>query len=114
MNMRRALAFSLVALLVLTSQVMAVVRGAAMPVGQMVLCIGSETVTVHVDAQGAPTQAPHYCPDCALNLADAPLPPGWRAPLRVSRAGVSPRFAALALPETRALRPPSRAPPILV
>lgn len=51
---------------------MAVARGAAAATGQMVICTSDGLATVYVDAQGAPTGAPHICPDCMLVFGDAP------------------------------------------
>ncbi|MFK7752625.1 MAG: hypothetical protein AB8B51_08755 [Sedimentitalea sp.] len=60
----------LVSALLLTSQGMAVVRGASGPAGQMVLCVGTQTVVVDVDQQGQPVERTHLCPDCALSILD--------------------------------------------
>ena len=66
----------LVLCLVLTSQTMAVARGAQDPSGQVVLCTGTGPVTVLVDAKGQPVGQVHICPDCALGLFDtAPASP---------------------------------------
>ncbi|MFX4298946.1 MULTISPECIES: hypothetical protein [Roseobacteraceae] len=54
--------------LVVTAQAFAQARGSADAVGQMVLCIGTGSVTVNVDANGQPVDAPHICPDAALTL----------------------------------------------
>lgn len=60
-------------LLVLTGQSMAMMRGAAAPVGQMEICAGDTVVTVYIDAEGVPTAAPHVCPDCIMVLGQSPL-----------------------------------------
>lgn len=75
--LRPILALCLCALLALTSQTMAVARGAPAPAGTMVLCTGTGPVTVLVDSEGTPTGAVHICPDCALCLfhAIASVPP---------------------------------------
>ena len=73
------LAIALSLLIALTGQSLAVARGAAAPVEQMVLCIGGGTALVYVDAQGQPTEAPRYCPDAALSalaLALEAMPQG--------------------------------------
>ncbi len=67
--------FGLVLLLVLTSQAMAVARGAPSPRGQIELCTGTGPVMVYVDDDGAPVGAPHICPDYALNLLAFVAPP---------------------------------------
>lgn len=59
-----AVAFGLV--LALTGHSMAVARGASAATGQMILCIGTQSITVYVDAEGQPTAAPHICPDCVV------------------------------------------------
>ena len=78
-----ALSLILALSLALTGQAMAVARGEAAAVGQMVLCTGTGQVMVHVDAQGRPTGPPVICPDAALAMltdagAAASLPL-WRA-----------------------------------
>lgn len=62
----------LAAMLVLTGQSMVLARGAAAATGQIEICIGADIVTVYVDENGQPTQAPHICPDCVLSFAEAP------------------------------------------
>jgi len=71
--LRPILALCLCTLMALTSQTMAVARGAPAPAGTMVLCTGTGPVTVLVDAEGKPTGAVHICPDCALGLFHALL-----------------------------------------
>lgn len=61
-------------MLVITGQSMAAQRGAAAATGQMVICIGLQTVTVYVDDEGNPTAAPHICPDCVLHFLQGPAP----------------------------------------
>lgn len=114
MTKRSLVSIVLALLLALTSQAMAVARGSAMPVDQMVLCIGSGSVTVYVDENGAPTGAPHFCPDCALNFADTPVSSGLSVPQRIKAADLVLQLSALGLPETGAFRPHSRAPPFPV
>ncbi|GAW36594.1 hypothetical protein RA2_03667 [Roseovarius sp. A-2] len=71
--LRSITALGLCLFLALTSVGLAVARGAAQPVGQMVLCTGEGTRTVLVDANGQPTTPPHICPECLLAFyADAP------------------------------------------
>ena len=66
---RSLIAVVLACVLALTSQSMAVARGASAATGQMVLCTGTGPVAVYLDAKGRPTSAPHICPDSALNIA---------------------------------------------
>jgi len=69
---RRSFTSVLLALvLALTSQSMAVARGASAATGHMVLCTGSGVVAIYLDANGTPTSAPHICPDSALNISFA-------------------------------------------
>lgn len=49
---------------------MAVVRGASAAAGQIVICSGTTTEIVFVDAEGMPTEAPHFCPDCVVSFSD--------------------------------------------
>jgi hypothetical protein len=71
---RSIIAVLLALVLGLTSQSMAVARGASAATGQMVLCTGTGPVAVYLDAEGQPTSAPHICPDAALNiLVDGPV-----------------------------------------
>lgn len=89
---------------------MAVARGAAAATGQMSICIGAETKTVYVNAQGNPTAPPHLCPDCVLAFADAerfdPLP----FEVFATTQGVCDRTALILAPDwPRGFR--SRAPP---
>lgn len=64
-----AVAIELALCLVLTSYNMALVRGAAAATGQASLCIGDNVEIVYVDANGAPTVAPHVCPECIVTFA---------------------------------------------
>lgn len=52
--------------LAVTSYQMALVRGAAAASGQVALCVGETVQIVYVDADGAPTVAPHICPECIV------------------------------------------------
>lgn len=113
-NPRRYLALVLVAVMVLTSQSMAVARGATGPAGQIVLCTGTGPVAVYVDDDGQPTGAPHICPDCALHLLDAFAAPDI-APAPLVTAPRKQRFTTAAPhAETRAFAPSARDPPAAV
>jgi hypothetical protein len=65
---------------------MAVARGQTAASGSIVLCAGAGLVSVPVDADGQPTGPAHICPDCALGLFAATIPPAVTpaAPLAVS------------------------------
>ncbi len=111
---RRFLPFLLSLLVILTGQSVAESRGIDRAVGQMVLCTGTGPVVVYMDADGQPTQAPHYCPDYALALlgavhqAQADIPPApvlaQPEPTRRDRGQIS-----APLPQR-----PARAPPATV
>jgi len=72
---RTYLALALVAMMALTSQSMAVARGAAGVAGQIELCTGTGPLTVYVDETGKPTGPPHICPDFALHFLAFVTPP---------------------------------------
>lgn len=69
------LALMLSLLFALTGQSMASVRGMSAATGQMVLCVGSGSVTVYTDKAGQPTSAPHICPECLPSLVAVTVPP---------------------------------------
>ncbi|MBQ0749933.1 MAG: hypothetical protein KBT70_07000 [Roseovarius sp.] len=105
------LALGLCLVLALTSQSLAVARGAAQPVGQIVLCTGTGPVTVTVDAEGQPVAAPYLCPDCLPGFAVVLVPsPGlglWLASERRIKAFVVvPHAVMRALPPSVARAPP--------
>lgn len=114
MKVRFAFAATLCLIMVMTSQAMAVARHATTATGQMVICVGANAQIIYTDAKGAPTAAPHFCPDCALHatVTSAPLdvlqPTGFQdvAPLR--------GLMSLAIPSFPWLIPQGRAPPDLV
>jgi len=75
-HMRRAVLSILLSLvLVVTSHSAAMARGGSDAVDRMVICTGHTAVVVYIGADGQPTTAPHLCPDCALHLLAAVLPP---------------------------------------
>lgn len=112
--MKHLFSVLLAVVLALTSQSMAVARGANAATGQMVLCTGSGPMAIYVDAQGAPTSAPHICPDSALNvLADFDLPVVL-APQTLLQVSAQIGLSALALPDHPAVVPPSRGPPLSI
>lgn len=80
---RSFISFLMVLILGLTSQAMAVTRGAAAATGQVVICNGSGTMVLYLDAEGQPTAAPHICPDCALSDGAGVTPAAALAPWAV-------------------------------
>lgn len=112
--MTRVLRLILIAIVVLTSQQLALARGQAVAMGNMVMCVGGGFVTIAVDAKGNPTGAPHVCPDGVQAMAFDPGEPG--RPIPVGSVTV-PRYLALpctAAPSLHLQTPQARAPPISV
>jgi hypothetical protein len=113
LRIRTYLTLMLALVMVLTTQTMSNARHASMPVGEMVLCIGSQAITVYYDEDGQPVDPPQYCPDCnasivALTQPDfAPnlRPLGKGAVLRIERG----RLIAV----TRIIPASARSPPVL-
>ncbi|WP_336510113.1 hypothetical protein [Ruegeria lacuscaerulensis] len=107
------LPYMLSLLVVLTGQSVAASRGVDAAVGQMVLCTGTGPVVVYMDAEGQPTQPPHYCPDYALTLLgaiDAPhvdVPPAPRPKVAVP-ARTRGNLIAAPRPHHPARAPPAR------
>jgi len=109
---RHLFSILMVLVLMLTSQSMAVARGASAATGQMVLCTGNGPLAVYVDVSGAPTSAPHICPDSALNVLFEVAAPEFNAPQRVLCFEVGCTMARPARLAARVPTPPSRAPPV--
>jgi hypothetical protein len=65
----------LIVLMLMTSGAMASVRGMThTAAGIMILCTGNGAVKVLIDADGAPIELSHVCPDCAMTFAaDVPV-----------------------------------------
>lgn len=100
--------------LVVTAQAFALARGAAPVAGQMVLCIGTGSVTVNIDVDGQPVGTPHICPDAALTLLGQDV--GLWAPRRVAtirRTEYAARHVPM-MPVAVAFAYLSRAPPVLL
>jgi len=114
MILRSFISVLLALVLALTSQSMAVARGASAATGQMVLCTGSGPVAIYLDADGNPTSAPHICPDAALNICFAERVDLSDAPARLivfRTIIVQPDFPE---PLRRKPHPDTRAPPVQV
>ncbi|WP_147114859.1 hypothetical protein [Tateyamaria sp. syn59] len=111
--MQRALSAILLSLvLVVTSHSAATARGASAAVDQIVICSGAQVVTIFVDADGQPTAATHLCPDCALHLLAALVPPAAAATsLPHGATGVS-WPAGLAHEGSAVPNPSARGPPV--
>jgi hypothetical protein len=65
----------LVAALLLSAVATGHARGQAPATGEVVLCVGTQVVTVSVDENGQPVTVIRACPDAVLNLAAPLLPP---------------------------------------
>lgn len=63
----------------------AAARGQADPAGTMVICRGLTVVTILVDGDGTPVEAPHICPDASLSLFVALAGASGQADPRVLR-----------------------------
>lgn len=100
--------------LALTSQSMAVARGASAATGQMVLCTGSGPVAVYLDASGQPTSAPHICPDSALNVVFDGDASRIVVPQRLVFVVPARHRATSIFRAEPSVTPPSRAPPLTV
>lgn len=107
------LAFALAAVLALTSQTTAQMRGQPVAVGAVVLCIGGGAVTVPVDADGNPAGPAHPCPDCMAAQFTAPLPGMTLPPRPATRllTLAAPSATPATLPLTPRVHAPVRAPP---
>ncbi|MEP2717451.1 hypothetical protein [Pseudophaeobacter sp.] len=69
--LRISLALVLALAVTLTGHASASMKGARDADGQMVICATEGPVTIYVDSDGQPTEAPHFCPDCVMHLLDA-------------------------------------------
>jgi len=109
----RALLHILSALLiVVTSQAYASARTAEAPSGHMVLCVGSAIIVTLVDADGAPMDVPHICPEATMLAAQAPAASLPAAPQRLALIDI-PTLRLKAHPTPR-ISQSARAPPVLV
>lgn len=114
-NLMRVLSALLLSLvLAIASVAMAVARGQA-PMGPIItLCTDGGTVSVTLDANGAPVSTPsHLCPDClgAAAIFDVTAPYQLTAPIHVARAyrGIDPQrtLPGRAYVSARARGPPT-------
>lgn len=108
------LALTLSLVLVLTGQSLAQSRGVTMAQGQVEICTGSGPVMVYVDADGQPTQAPHYCPDFALTLLSALAVADITAPRAPDGVRMHAARGHAQVLTAVALRASARAPPALI
>jgi hypothetical protein len=96
----------------LTAGAVGAARGQAMAVGEVELCANGMAVTVPVDAEGRPTGAPHWCPDCVLTLLTG-LPAAPAMLVAPDSTSAVPRAEARAHATDAPLPPvpPARGPP---
>lgn len=112
--MRIITSLLLACMLAVTSQSMAVARGASAASGQMVICTGIGTMVIYVDEAGQPTSAPHLCPDATLTVLPGTAAATAQAPQKIALM-ILPQPAAIpATYSTYRPAPPSRGPPLLV
>lgn len=111
MTRHSLMALGLCLILALTSLTFGGARGAARPIGQIVLCTGSGLVSVPVDAKGQPTGPSHLCPDCLPTLiVGPPATPDPNRAVTVTRAAwriaAAPAQTGSAFPAFTARAPP--------
>ncbi|MES0826051.1 hypothetical protein [Ruegeria sp. SCP11] len=112
--MNKFLPLALSLLVILTGQGVAASRGIDSAVRQMVLCTGTGPVVVYMDAEGQPTQPPHFCPEYALTLLGAitlAAPAVPVAPTSVQPAPLRKTNSLIAAPVPNR---PARAPPVSI
>jgi hypothetical protein len=101
----------LVAALILASLATGHARGQAPAAGEIVLCVGTQVLTVTVDENGQPVTVARACPDAILKLAAPLLPPVVvPTPKRLSWTLAAPA-PDLSVPSHRAVEDRARAPP---
>ncbi|WP_299046490.1 hypothetical protein [uncultured Tateyamaria sp.] len=100
--------------LVVTSHSAAMARGSATAVDQMVICTGATVMTVYVDRDGQPTKAPHLCPDCALHIFAAAVPPATHAGPAFTVVTLHPWQPAVRHARAAVKQALARAPPVLM
>lgn len=113
-KLRPIFAILLALMLLATTGAMASTRGMMRDAtGQMVLCIGTGSVTVNVGADGQPIEAAPMCPDCALGHLDATFLRA-KAPQLIERASVLARNWDVEIGQGRAaIRACARSPPFV-
>jgi hypothetical protein len=109
--MRHIALVGLMLAMVLTAITVGHARGQAPVAGQMVLCVGTQIVTVSVDADGQPVTVTHACPDGIMALAGPLVPPvALVVPGAVGQSLIYP-VGRLSVPSLRLIEDRARAPP---
>ncbi len=108
---RRLLSLTLIAVLALTAQGLAVARGQGAATGYVVICGGGGIAMVPVGPDGQPTGPAHFCPDGVLSVAPAlAVPQGVAAPATFAvftpAAPVPVKPAPVSVPAAMARAPP--------
>jgi hypothetical protein len=111
--LHKTLPFVVSLLVLLTGQGVAASRGMETAVGQMILCTGDGPVVVYTDADGQPTQPPHFCPDYAMTLLGAVLDVSSRVPEAPKPDQVQPVRTCRNLIAAPIPHHPARAPPVV-
>jgi hypothetical protein len=113
-SLRAFISLTLAAIIVVTSQSMAVARGSSAASEQLVLCTSDGVIAVYLDADGNPTAAPHVCPECTQTFLPriAYHRPAW-AYIDAYAADFS-AFVERHIIQVRTERPRNRAPPFVI
>lgn len=108
MIVRRFISAVLLLALLVAGQSLAVARGQAAGVMEMVLCTGFGTQVITVDAEGNKVSPAHLCPDGVAAMVEAHVPPpelalseGRARDLAVVERGVSTAYAMRSVFEAR-------------
>ena len=112
---RHLAALTLVLVLAMTSQGLAVARGQGAAVGSIVICIGGGLAAVPVGPDGQPVGEAHYCPDGVLSLLAGPVAGSLpAAPMRLAVAEPAAPADPGPAPQAAVVLPQARAPPFPV
>ncbi len=110
----RPLGLALILLLAVTGVQLAAARGLPPAADMLVICRGLTVVTIHVDADGNETAAPHLCPDAGLTvLAATADTPASLATALVWQGVVWP-LAATSMQGQGHAAPRARGPPVAI
>lgn len=110
--LRISLALVLALVVTLTGHASASAQGARDATGQIVICSGTGPVTLYLDADGQPTKAPHFCPDCVMHLLDAGAIPDDLALAAYGGQDFDRFWSAIQLRHVARVSASARAPPL--
>lgn len=108
---RAYLAVFLALTVLLTAHSAAAMRAARDATGQLVLCTSSGPVSVYVDAEGQPTDAPHVCPECLIHVFSMVVPDQAQVYFDAGAAAFTPASTDLLAVGQVAISPSARGPP---